>query len=52
MNKAEREQLAQWMIAHSFATGHGDTFADLLKELTWQVAELRKALGAVDGRKS
>ena len=45
---AEREQLSQWMIAHSFATGHGDTFADLLKELSWQVAELR----AVDGRKS
>ena len=44
---SEREQLAQWMIAHSFATGHGDTFADLLKELEWQVAELR----AVDGRK-
>ena len=48
---SEREQLAQWMIAHSFATGHGDTFADLLKELSWQVAELRSAPAAVDGRK-
>jgi hypothetical protein len=36
------EDLAHWMIKNSFATGHGDSFADLLKELTWQVAELRK----------
>ncbi len=41
--REQREVLAQWMIAHSFATGHGDTFADLLKELEWQVVELRKA---------
>jgi hypothetical protein len=39
---SETEQLAHWMIENSFATGHGDSFADLLKELTWQVAELRK----------
>jgi len=38
----EVEQLAQWMIAHSFATGHGDTFEDLLKELAWQIEELRQ----------
>jgi hypothetical protein len=37
-----KEQLARWMIRHGFATGHGDKFADLLKELSWQVAELRK----------
>src|SRR5208337_3346727 len=36
-----REKLAQWMMQHSFATGHGDTLADLLKELDWQVAALR-----------
>jgi hypothetical protein len=36
-----REQLARWMISHSFTTGHGDKFADLLNELSWQVAELR-----------
>jgi hypothetical protein len=36
-----REALARWMIAHSFATGHGDTFEALLDELSWQVAELR-----------
>lgn len=38
----EREQLAQWMIINSFSTGHGDTFEDLLKELSWQVKELRE----------
>jgi hypothetical protein len=35
----ERNKLAQWMIDHSFATGHGDTVEDLLKELEWQVRE-------------
>ena len=39
--KAEREKLATWMIENGFATGHGDTFDDLLKELAWQVKELR-----------
>jgi len=34
---AERNKLAQWMIQHSYATGHGDTIEDLLKELEWQV---------------
>lgn len=38
-----RELLAAWMIENSFATGHGDTFEDLLRELTWQVAEIRAA---------
>jgi hypothetical protein len=38
-----REKLAQWMIEHSFATGHGDTFEELLKELSWQIQELRDA---------
>ena len=36
---AEREKLAAWMIKHSFATGHGDTVEDLLKELEWQIDE-------------
>lgn len=39
--QAEREVVAKWMIEHSFATGHGDTLEDLLKELSWQVKELR-----------
>ena len=36
---AEREKVAAWMIRKSYATGHGDTVEDLLKELEWQVAE-------------
>ena len=36
---AERNKVAQWMIDHSYATGHGDTVEDLLKELEWQVRE-------------
>jgi hypothetical protein len=35
----EREKVAQWMIERGFATGHGDSIEDLLKELEWQVAE-------------
>ena len=37
--KAEREKVAAWMRSKSYATGHGDTTEDLLKELEWQVAE-------------
>ncbi len=36
---AEREKVAAWMRSKSYATGHGDTIEDLLKELEWQVAE-------------
>ena len=36
---AERNKLAQWMVQHSYATGHGDTVEDLLKELEWQIRE-------------
>lgn len=32
-----QEQIAQWMITHSYATGHGDTIEDLLSELIGQV---------------
>ena len=35
----ERNKLAAWMIAKGYATGHGDTTEDLLKELEWQVRE-------------
>jgi hypothetical protein len=35
----EREKVAKWMVERSYATGHGDTVEDLLKELEWQVAE-------------
>ena len=37
--QAERNKVAQWMIQRSYATGHGDTVEDLLKELEWQVKE-------------
>lgn len=40
---SDRNKVAAWMIAHGFATGHGDTIDDLLAELAWQVAELRQA---------
>ena len=35
----EREKVAQWMIQQGYATGHGDTVEDLLKELEWQILE-------------
>ena len=35
----EREKVAKWMMSQGYATGHGDTIEDLLKELEWQVAE-------------
>jgi hypothetical protein len=34
-----RETVAQWMIERGYATGHGDTVEDLLKELEWQIRE-------------
>jgi hypothetical protein len=36
---AKREKLAAWMIQRGFATGHGDSTEDLLKELEWQIEE-------------
>jgi len=36
---AEREKLAAWMIQRGYATGHGDTIKDLLRELDWQIEE-------------
>ena len=36
---AEREKVAAWMMARGYATGHGDTIEDLLKELDWQIRE-------------
>ena len=36
---AEREKLAAWMMRQGYATGHGDTTEDLLKELDWQIDE-------------
>jgi len=39
MKPETREKVAKWMVERSYATGHGDTIEDLLKELEWQVAE-------------
>ena len=36
---SDKEKVAQWMIQKGYATGHGDTVEDLLKELEWQVVE-------------
>jgi len=36
---AEREMVAQWMIAHEFLTGHSDSVADLLKKLERQIVK-------------
>ena len=36
---AEREKVAHWMMERGYATGHGDTIEDLLKQMEWQVAE-------------
>jgi hypothetical protein len=46
MNEAIAK-LAAWMIAHSFATGHGATLDDLLSELEWQIEEIRVRSGKV-----
>jgi hypothetical protein len=37
--EAEREKVAAWMMRQGYATGHGDTVEDLLKELEWQIRE-------------
>ena len=34
-------KLANFMTANSFATGHGENFDALLRELEWQIKELR-----------
>lgn len=40
------EALSTWMIANSYATGHGDTVEDLLRELDWQHAKKIAALSS------
>jgi len=40
--EAEREKVAAWMIERSYATGHGDTTEDLLKEMEWQIREAER----------
>lgn len=32
-------QIANWMMARGYSTGHGDSVADLLAKLEWQIRE-------------
>lgn len=43
---AERDQLSALIMRHALATGHGDTFADLLGELDWQLTEREQRAAA------
>lgn len=44
----EREKVAAWMMQSGYATGHGDTIEDFLKELDWQAMEReRKACAQI-----
>ena len=40
------ETIAKWMIDRGYATGHGDTIEDLLKELAQSVREEERELCA------
>ena len=42
MNLEERNQVAEWMMAKGYATGHGDSVEDLLTELEWQIRERQR----------
>ena len=39
VQKAERERVAKWMMEQGYATGHGDTIEELLKQLDWQARD-------------
>jgi hypothetical protein len=43
---AERNKVAQWIMARGYSTGHGDTVDDLLKELELTVREQERELCA------
>jgi hypothetical protein len=43
----EREAVAAWIMSKGFATGHGDTTADLLNHLEWQIVEREREACAV-----
>ena len=32
-------RICEWMDAQGYATGHGDSIADLLNEIDWQAKE-------------
>ena len=39
MNRDDINKVADWMMQHGYATGHGETMEDLLDELKWQIDE-------------
>jgi hypothetical protein len=43
----EREAVAAWINSKGYATGHGDTTADLLNQLEWQIVEREREACAV-----
>jgi hypothetical protein len=43
---AEREKVARWIMERGYATGHGDTVEDLLREIDWQAAEREREMCA------
>lgn len=50
---SEVNKLAEWMVRQGYATGHGDSMDDLLRELEWQFKEKMErswGKGVVDGR--
>lgn len=50
---SDKEILAQWMMQHGYATGHGDTIEDLLVELDIQIVEnwTRALVNGVQGER-
>ena len=50
---SDKETLAQWMMQHGYATGHGDTMEDLLVELDIQIVEnwTRALVNGVQGER-
>jgi hypothetical protein len=42
-SQPERDFVAWWMAQNGYATGHGDTIADMLDELESQVKKLTRA---------
>lgn len=42
----DKAKMAEWMIAHGMATGHGDTIEDLIAELVFTCAERAQSVTA------
>ena len=42
------KRVAEWIIAHGYATGHGDTVEDMLNELEWQAKDRGARTGSAD----